>query len=87
MGDLYIFSPVIRKISNLFKQAKVHIAFRAINTVSELLKPNKHDVKNDRENSGIRCIVLSCSTCQLSYVGQAEPIRYIKQNNMQSAYA
>jgi hypothetical protein len=83
-------SPLIRKVTNLFKQTELKIALRTTNTISQQLvkKPNLNNP------SGIYKLI--CRTCNKAYVGQSgcsitlrqkEHIRYIKTNNPVSAYA
>jgi hypothetical protein len=89
-------SPHVRKITNLFKNTNVRVAFKSNNTIAQLMKthttttppPNPHDT------SGIYS--LTCNTCQLTYVGQIcrtlriryqGHTRYIRNNDPQSAYA
>ena len=82
-------SPLIRRITNLFKQTNVKIIFRATNTI----QPNS----NKQKHNDPSCIhKLKCNTCNKVYVGQSgraigtrfkEHIRYIRSNNSTSAYA
>ena len=85
------YSPAIRKITNLFKDTNLKIAFKATNTIQQQLS-NK--ATNTTKPSGI--YKLGCNTCNTVYVGQSgrsiltrykEHIRYIRFNNPQSAYA
>jgi hypothetical protein len=87
-------SPNIRKVTNLFKQAGVKIAFRGKNTLARLVKTTNTTRTPTHNKPSI--YQLKCSTCNLSYIGQTscnlktryhEHIRYIKHNNPQSAYA
>jgi len=75
-------SPLIRKVTNLFKNTGIGIAFRASNTVYQQLV-QKIGNKNP---SGI--YEIKCNTCGMNYVGQSgRPIttrhkehkRYIKK--------
>jgi len=87
-------SPHICKITNLFRNTNVKIAFRCRNTIGNLIKPPKdHDIPPHNQ-WGI--YQLTCNTCNLSYVGQKschlkirfqEYVRYIRSNNSQSAFA
>ena len=94
------FSPKIRKITNIFKDTKLNIAFITTSTLTNKIKPkNNQDARNPDNpthlnNSGV--YKLSCRTCDKSYIGQTnrnitvrynEHTRYIKSNNPQSAYA
>jgi len=82
---------MIRRITNLFKDTNIHIAFRATNTIlQQLSRENAHNTNP----SGIH--KLQCNTCNKAYIGQSdrsintrykEHIRYIRSNNPQSAYA
>jgi hypothetical protein len=84
------FSPLVRKISNLFRQTDLKIAFRATNTIQQQLNAkHTHD-----DPSGI--YELKCKTCNKVYVGQSggaigvrfkEHMRYVRSNNPTSAYA
>ena len=87
-------TPHIRKITNLFKNTDVKIAFKTNNTLRQLTKTPPHTPTPPQESSGI--YALTCKTCQQTYVGQTsrnlkirykEHIRYIRSNNPQSAYA
>jgi len=87
-------SPNIRKVTNLFKQIGVNIAFRGKNTLSRLVKTTNTTRTPPHNKPGI--YQLTCNTCNLAYIGQTsrnvktryhEHIRYIKNNNPQSAYA
>jgi len=83
-------SPLTRKVTNLFKNTEICIAFRASNTIYQQLV-QKISNKNP---SGI--YEIKYNTCGMNYVGQSgrpittrhkEHIRYIKNNNPASAYA
>ena len=83
------YSPLIRHITNLFKQTKLKIAFKATNTIQQITE------KQALSNPG-GVYKLKCNTCNRVYVGQSgravstwykEHIRYIKSNNSTSAYA
>jgi hypothetical protein len=87
-------SPKIRKVTNLFKHTNTNIAFRSSNTIAQLTRTVNYKPPHDFEKSGIYQI--SCKTCHKSYAGQTnrnlktrfrEHIRYIKNNDPQSAYA
>jgi hypothetical protein len=84
------FSPLVRKITNLFKQTQLRIAFRATNTIQQQLTEKQIYA----DPSGI--YKLKCNTCNRVYVGQSgsaikirykEHIRYIRSKNATSAYA
>ena len=84
------FSPIIRRITNLFKDTNLNIAFKPYNTIRQQLTE-----KGDNNNpSGI--YKLQCNTCKDVYIGQSgraisicykEHIRYIRTNSLTSAYA
>jgi hypothetical protein len=83
-------SPLIRRITNLFKQTNLNITFWATNTVHQQLT-EKPTHKNP---SGI--YKLKYNTCNNAYVGQSgrsitvrhkEHVRYVRTNNPTSAYA
>ena len=81
---------MIRRITNLSKHNDLIIAFRATNTLQQQLS----EKRNNKNPSGI--YKLKCNTFNKAYVGQSgisidirhkEHIRYIRTNNLQSAYA
>ena len=83
-------SPMIRKVTSLFKGTDIRIAFRTTNTIQQQLAHKT----SDKNPSGI--YEIKCSTCQKKYVGQSgrpitvrhkEHIQYIKNCNPISAYA
>jgi hypothetical protein len=84
------YSLLIRRITNLFKQTGLKIAFRAASTIQQQLT-HKQVCKNP---SGI--YKLQCNTRNAVYIGQTgramnirhkEHIRYIRTNYPMSAYA
>jgi len=86
-------SPQICKVTNTLRNTNGRIAFRCHNTIANLTKPKDHNIP-PHNKWGI--YQLTCNTCSRSYVGQMscslnihfqEHIRYIKNNNPQSAYA
>ena len=86
-------SPKIR-ITNLFKNTNIGIAFKATATLKQLLTPATQTQTSQHEKSGIYKI--TGKTCHKSYVGQTnrnlnlryrEHVRYIKNNDPRSAYA
>jgi len=87
-------SAQIHKVTNIFKNTNVRIAFRCRNTIDKIVRlPKDHDIP-PHNNWGIYQI--KCNICGRSYVGQTsrslnirfqEHIRYIRNNNPQSAYA
>jgi len=88
------YNPTIRKITNLFKHTDVGIAFRSTNTLYQLTKPKPHIHIREHNKSGI--YALTCNTCKQAYIGQTrrivrhgyeEHIRYIRNNDPQSAYS
>ena len=86
-------SPLIQKVTNIFKGTDLHITYQVKNTTQRIF--NEYDSKPETyENSGIYS--LKCNTCNLQYVGQTgrnlkarylEHCRYIKSNDPKSAYA
>jgi hypothetical protein len=82
-------SPLVRKVTNLFKNTEISRAFKTNNTIYQQLG-QKIGNKNP---SGI--YEIKCNTCGLNYVGQSgrpittryKHIRYIQNNNSASAYA
>jgi hypothetical protein len=86
-------NPIIKKVTNIFKNTNLKISFRANNTTHNTLKtyPGISDIYKNR---GI--YNLQCRTCKHHYVGQtgrnlaarfSEHTRYIKNNEPKSAYA
>jgi len=76
------------------KKTGIEIAFRSNNTLAHLIKTTTKTKSPPHNSPGI--YQLKCHTCNHSYVGQTsrnlktrynEQIRYIKNNNPQSAYA
>ena len=85
------FGPAVRRITNFFKDSNIKIALR---TTKSIQKQLSKDPCNFLNPSGI--YKLKCNTCNKIYVGQSgrdidtrykEHIRYIRTNNLQSAYA
>jgi hypothetical protein len=83
-------SPLIRRVTNLFKHTELNIAYKATNTIKQQIAGKQ--INNDP--SGV--YKLKCNTCNKVYVGQSgraitkrykEHITYIKSNNPISAYA
>jgi hypothetical protein len=88
------YSPLVRKITNLFKQINVNIACFSTNTVYDFMKPKTNYVIDEYGNSGIH--ELRYATYKCSYVGETslnlkhrhqEHLRQIKHNNPQLACA
>jgi hypothetical protein len=91
---LIYHSPKIRKITTLFKNTDIGIAFRTTTSIHHPKKPIIVEQTLDHEKSGV--YQLTCNTCQRSYIGKTrrnlksrfqEHARYIKNNDPQSAYA
>jgi hypothetical protein len=83
-------SPLIRKVTNLFKHSNLRIVLRTTNTTFQQL--SEKTVLNNL--SGI--YKLQCNTCNRAYTGQSgrsiairhkEHLCYIRTNNPTSAYA
>jgi len=83
-------SPIIRRVTNLFNNTEIRIAFKATNTIYQQLA----EKTQNKNPSGI--YEVKCKTCNKKYVGQSgrpittrhkEHIRYIRSNNTTSAYA
>jgi hypothetical protein len=88
------YSPVIQKITSLFKHTKVNITVCNSNTIYNLIKPKIHSTIDQYTNSGVYELI--CATCKPFYVGQTsqsfkqrycEHMRYIKRNDPQLVYA
>jgi hypothetical protein len=86
-------SPLVRKVTNIFKNPKLQIAFQATNTLWKILSSNNKHI-NKYSTSGT--YILKCSTCNHFYIGQKsrdlktrfkEEHRYIRTNNPKSSYA
>jgi hypothetical protein len=85
-------SPLIRKVTHIFRNTNLCITFLVNNTILNHLRNQKRNI--DRyENSGVYSI--RCNTCERKYVRQTgcnlkarflEHHRYIKTNNPQSSY-
>jgi len=60
------FSPLVRRVTNLFKRTRLKIAFRATNTKQEQLTAKQ----THSDASGI--YQLKCNTCNKVYVGQSD---------------
>jgi hypothetical protein len=87
-------SPQIRKVTNLFRNTKIGVAFTATETLQQLVRPTTQNPKSDYEESGIYKI--TCKTCHKSYVGHAsrnlklriqEQTRFIKNKDPRFSYA
>jgi hypothetical protein len=87
-------SPKIRKITNLFKNTNIGIAFKAATISQYLVRITPQTQTPVHEKSGVYKI--TCNTCQKAYVGQTshdvrsrfrERILYIRNNDPRSAYA
>ena len=77
-----------------FGNTNVKMAFRCRDTIANLIKHSKDHNIPPHNKWGI--YQLTCNTCNLVYIGQAsrslnirfpEHVRYIRNNNPQSAYA
>jgi hypothetical protein len=84
----------IRKITKLFKNTNIKIAFRTNNTIDKILNNNNNNKINKYDKSGI--YKLTCQTCQKVYIGQTgrtlhtrykEHIRNIRLNKDETSYA
>jgi hypothetical protein len=60
-------NPLVHKVTNLFKNTNVNIAFRSTNTIYHQLQ--HHPIREPSKLSGI--YKLQCMTCNKSYVGQS----------------
>jgi len=74
----------VRKITNLFKQTNIKIAFRSTNMIQQQTRPKNRETTPNHNKSGN--YKLLCKTCNKAYIGQAsrnlslrfcEHIRYI----------
>jgi hypothetical protein len=87
-------SPKIRKITNLFKNTQIGIAFKATTISQHLMQTTPWTQTSDYGICGVYKII--CNTCKKAYIGQTsrelkskfrEYTRYIKNNDPRSAYA
>jgi hypothetical protein len=84
------YSPLVRKVTNIFKNTNLRIAFQTTNTIWQLLNSKKMQ-SNIYTNSGVYSI--KCSTCNRLYIGQTARHTYtrfkehIRTNNPKSAFA
>jgi len=85
------FSPLVRNVTNIFKDTEIKIAYRSTNTIFKQLAIKPDKINNPSGIYSIRCI-----TCNNEYVGQSnrdiqirykEHINQIRNCNPQSAYA
>jgi hypothetical protein len=60
------YSPLVRKVNNLFKHTDIRIAFRTNNTIYQQLA-----CKTGNQNPSGICKI-KCNTCGLNYVGQSD---------------
>jgi hypothetical protein len=76
------------------KNTNINTAFKNTNTIQQYTKPKTIDKNQDYNTSGI--YKFTCNTCKMSCIGQTsrnlnqryrEHIRYIRNNDPQSAYA
>jgi hypothetical protein len=83
-------SPLIRKVTNLFKHSNLRIALRTTNTTFQQV------IEKPVLNNPSGIYKLKCNTCNRAYIGQSgrsiavrhkEHLRYIRTNNPNSAYA
>ena len=81
-------------LTNLFKQTNIKIALKSNNTISQIFRPKATNSTPIYNKSGI--YKLTFKTCQHVYVGQTsrnlkqryqEHVRYIKNNDPESAFA
>jgi len=87
-------SPQIQKVTNLFRNTNVGMAFKATTTLQQLIRPTTQNKKLEYEKSVIYKI--TCKACHKSYVGQTsrslklrfqEHTCYIKNNDPRLSYA
>jgi hypothetical protein len=93
-ASLTFFSPQIREVTNIFKNTNLRISFKSCNTLQQILNPPSRPNTFPLDRSGVYS--LTCNTCNLKDIGQIsqklrlryrEHVRYIRNNNPQSAYA
>ena len=61
------FSPLVRRVTDLFRRTRLRITFRTANTIQQQLNTAKHA---RYDSSGI--YRLKCNTCNRVYVGQSD---------------
>jgi hypothetical protein len=61
------YSPNIRKVTNIFRNTNLKIAYRATNTIQSILKTH---IQNYDEHTKSGIYSLKCNTCNKHYVGQ-----------------
>jgi len=66
------YSPIIQKITSLFKHTKVNITVCSSNTIYNLIKPKIHSTIDKYTNSGFNELI--CAACKLFYVGQTSKV-------------
>jgi hypothetical protein len=68
-------SPHVRKITNLFKNTNVKVAFKSNNTIAQLTKPPATTTPDPTPYDKNGIYALSCNTCKQAYMGidQLEP--------------
>jgi hypothetical protein len=90
MGNIHLPQSLNKKVTNLFKNTDIRIAFRTSNTIHQQVAQKT----NNQNPSGI--YEIKCNTCGLNYIGQSckpittrhkEHIRYIRNNNPASENA
>jgi hypothetical protein len=86
------YSPLFRKVTNVFQDSSLPIAFKPTNTVSHLTKKGDNAHSELRRENGV--YKLTCHTCGLAYIGQTgrylnywyeEHCRFVN-NNRKCAY-
>ena len=73
-------SPLIRKVTNIFKNTNLSIAYRASNTIQKLLRTHQHNQQDTFTSSGIYS--LQCNTCNKQYVGRQVEACYSAMPNI-----
>jgi hypothetical protein len=59
------YSPAVRKVTNLFKQTNINIAYRSTTTIYQQL------AQHPQENNPSGIYQLRCNTCNKVYIGQS----------------
>jgi len=62
------YSPLFRKVRNVFQDSSLQMAFNPTNTASHLTKERGNTHNKLRRESGV--YKLTCHTCGLAYIGQ-----------------
>ena len=71
-------SPQVRKITNLFKNTNVKVAFRSSHTIAQLIRPHNTTTHSPTPHDTSGVYSLTCNTCKLAYVGQTSRTLHLR---------